>query len=186
MTSAGIKIDGSSLPVTAVTISNARIERSSRGVDVASYADVSIVDSRFSYNGTGVFVSPTTYTSRVSIHRTIIDHSSSDGVAVDGGSQTAIVSISGSELDGNFFGVNAFHSKALVHVSDSRLVSNEIYGVIEQYSANVVLSGNLIGTNGTSGVQNNDAGFVYTMKNNAIRDNGLYNLLKPLTTLTFD
>jgi len=96
------------------------------------------------------------------------------------------VTISGSELDANFFGVNAFTATALVYVTDSRLVGSHSYGVIQQNSSNVVLSGNLISTNGASGVENYTAGHVYTMKNNTIRDNALYNLYQALSPLTLD
>jgi hypothetical protein len=183
MASVGILIKGTS-PIKA-TLTNVRIDNSSTGIEANDNADVVIADSQISYSTQGVAVGPVTVGLPVQAHieRTIIEHSTVHAVAVYSG---AVAYISGCQLVSNgFAGVWADIGGTLAYVTDSRIVGNN-QGVWQVNSGAIVLSNNVISGNKNGGVRQDDPGFIYTMKNNTVRDNAGNILGGPLTTLTFD
>jgi len=192
MNAAGVYLD--SAAGASATLSHVVLDRDTNGLWIASNIDASISDSRVSYSSNSAIQDfPATGGGTLHVDRTLMDHNF-HGVefttsGAPGGAQL-IVHLSETQIiDSGTDGIWASSGAGtlmLVYVSDCRVTHSALAGIRAYDPQSLfVLANNVINVNGSGGVSN--AGGVYTMKNNTIRDNFGGNVIgSPLTPLGFD
>lgn len=189
MNTAGVYLD--SATGASATLSHVVFDRNTNGLSIASNIDASISDSQVSYSfNCAIQDLPATGGGTLDVDRTLIDHNyHGAALGAPSGGQLIVHLSEARIVDSGGAGIlveSGAGALMLVYVSDSRITHSGSTGIRTLTPQSlVVLANNVINVNGSGGVSN--AGGVYTMQNNTIRDNFGGNISgSPLIPLTLD